>query len=185
MVEVLLILLLIFMIISSVIAVNERSLLSSVVALGASGFALTVIFFLLRAPDVAITQLIAEVLILIVLIRATGVRQDITESQGGRAELFSVFSVIAFIFVFSLFSVIIFYGLPKFGQPFMDVSSKYIEYGLDKTGAANMVSSILLDYRGYDTLGEATVLFAAIVGVLTLLRRKGRKMANERDDEDS
>jgi len=184
-VEFILILLLIFMLLGSVIAVHERSLLSSIVALGAVGFALTIIFFLLRAPDVAITQLIVEVVVLVVLIRATGVRQDITESQGGREELFSVFSVMVFIFVFSLFSVIIFYGLPKFGHPIMEVSSKYIEYGLDKTGAANMVSSILLDFRAYDTLGEAAVLFTAIVGALAILRAKGRKKVNERDDEDS
>jgi len=41
--------------------------------------------------------------------------------------------------------------------------------------AANIVAAIILDYRAYDTLGEATVLFTAVVGVLTVMRRKGVK----------
>ena len=38
-----------------------------------------------------------------------------------------------------------------------------------------MVSSIILDYRAYDTLGEATVLFTAVIGVLTVMRSVGKK----------
>jgi multisubunit Na+/H+ antiporter MnhB subunit len=57
----------------------------------------------------------------------------------------------------------------------MRVASDYIAYGLDRTGAANVVAAIILDFRGYDTLGEATVLFTAVVGVLTVVRRAGRK----------
>ncbi|MEM2715848.1 MAG: hydrogen gas-evolving membrane-bound hydrogenase subunit E, partial [Candidatus Thermoplasmatota archaeon] len=46
-------------------------------------------------------------------------------------------------------------------------------YGAVKeTGADNAVTSVVFDYRGYDTLGEATILFAAIAGVLTLFRRE-------------
>jgi multisubunit Na+/H+ antiporter MnhB subunit len=49
-----------------------------------------------------------------------------------------------------------------------------------ETGAANIVASIVLDYRAYDTMGEVTVLFTAILGALTVLRmsrqtQKGRE----------
>ena len=44
-----------------------------------------------------------------------------------------------------------------------------------RTGAANLVASVILDYRAYDTLGEATILFTAVIGVLTIMRRVGRK----------
>jgi multicomponent Na+:H+ antiporter subunit B len=43
-----------------------------------------------------------------------------------------------------------------------------------KTGAANIVSSVILDFRGYDTLGEATVLFASIIGAAIILRKETR-----------
>jgi multisubunit Na+/H+ antiporter MnhB subunit len=57
----------------------------------------------------------------------------------------------------------------------MLVAKEYIALGLERTGAANVVAAIILDFRGYDTLGEATVLFTAVVGVLTIMRRAGRK----------
>ena len=47
------------------------------------------------------------------------------------------------------------------------------DYGAVKeTGANNVVTSVVFDYRGYDTLGEATVLFTAIAGVMLLFGGK-------------
>lgn len=46
----------------------------------------------------------------------------------------------------------------------------YIEHGVDEVGGTNIVTDIVFDYRGYDTLGEATVLFTAIAGATALLR---------------
>jgi multicomponent Na+:H+ antiporter subunit B len=55
------------------------------------------------------------------------------------------------------------------------MSQAYLELGPERTGSSNMVTGVLLDFRGYDTLGEATILFAAAIGVLTVLRLKGKK----------
>jgi multisubunit Na+/H+ antiporter MnhB subunit len=55
------------------------------------------------------------------------------------------------------------------------MSKAYLDPGAEKTGSANLVTGVIFDYRGYDTLGEATVLFTAVIGVLTVLRLKGRK----------
>jgi multisubunit Na+/H+ antiporter MnhB subunit len=44
----------------------------------------------------------------------------------------------------------------------------------EKTGATNTVTSVVWGYRGYDTLGEATVLFTAVMGVIAVLRTVGR-----------
>ena len=59
----------------------------------------------------------------------------------------------------------------------------YIDKGTEQTGAGNIVTAVLLDYRGYDTLGEATVLFTAVVGAVALLRRKSRRSGGEAPDE--
>lgn len=57
-----------------------------------------------------------------------------------------------------------------------EVSARYIEKGLQETGAINIVSGMILDYRAFDTLGESHVLFVATVTVLILLRMdKGKK----------
>lgn len=46
----------------------------------------------------------------------------------------------------------------------------YITHGVNETGGTNIVTDIVFDYRGYDTLGEATVLFTAIAGAVALMR---------------
>jgi multicomponent Na+:H+ antiporter subunit B len=72
--------------------------------------------------------------------------------------------------------------LPVFGHPIMRVSQTYIDNGLGQTGAANLVSAVILNYRAYDTLGEAVVLFAAVVGALALLRSTGRKRGGVKEE---
>jgi multicomponent Na+:H+ antiporter subunit B len=56
-----------------------------------------------------------------------------------------------------------------------EVSQRYIEQGLQETGAVNIVTGMILDYRAFDTLGESHVLFIATCTVLILLRKEGRK----------
>jgi multisubunit Na+/H+ antiporter MnhB subunit len=65
----------------------------------------------------------------------------------------------------------------------MLVSSHYAEFAVAQTGAVNSVTSIVLDFRGYDTLGEATILFTAVVGVVTVMRARGRKSEGEQFPE--
>lgn len=50
------------------------------------------------------------------------------------------------------------------------VSPRYIEKGHEETGSPNFVTAVLADYRGYDTLGETTVIFTAGVVTVMLLR---------------
>ena len=171
-------LLLIFMIVGAVIAIEAKDLLSSVVAVGAVGFALCLAFLLLKAPDLAITQLVVEILCLIILIRAT-LRKDLPLAIKGR-WYFNTIATLVFIAVFLFFAHIALKELPSFGNPIMAVAKKYLEEGASKTGAVNLVTSVILDFRAYDTLGEATVLFAAVIGVMAVLRRPGRKEIKEK-----
>lgn len=64
--------------------------------------------------------------------------------------------------------------LPPFGNPDNpmnnEVSERYIEDGMQETGAVNIVAGMILDYRAFDTLGESNVLFIAACSVLILLR---------------
>jgi len=127
--------LLVFMVIGSIVAVETKNLLSAVISVSAVGFALSVAFLFMGAPDIAITQLVVEILVLIILIRGT--------------------------------------------IPLMRVSRVYVQTGLPATYAANIVTSVILDFRAYDTLGEATVLFASVLGALALLRKDGKVKRRE------
>jgi len=175
--------LLVFMIIGAIIAIETKDLLSSVVAVGAVGLGLSIVFLILKAPDVAITQLVVEILALIILIRAT-LKKDLPFSASGRWFLNTVITI-CFIIVFLSVATKCFKDLPEFGYPIMRVARVYLEDGLAKTGATNIVSSVILDFRAYDTLGEATILFTAVIGVLALVRRKGRKKLGEKIEEDN
>jgi len=66
-----------------------------------------------------------------------------------------------------------------FGTPKTKVGSRYINEGVKETGAANIVTSVVLSYRGFDTLGEVTVLFIASIGLGAVLRTVGKKTATK------
>jgi multicomponent Na+:H+ antiporter subunit B len=56
-----------------------------------------------------------------------------------------------------------------FGAPKTKVGRYYIEKGIEETGAANIVTSVVVGYRGFDTLGEVTILFIAAIGLGSVL----------------
>ena len=74
------------------------------------------------------------------------------------------------------------FGLPAFSDPQAVINThvvpRYLTDSLRETGVPNVVTSVLASYRGYDTLGETTVVFTAGAGVIALLRR--RRRAEER-----
>jgi multisubunit Na+/H+ antiporter MnhB subunit len=172
-----------FMLIAALVAVSIQGLLSSVISVGAVGMGLCVMFLLLKAPDLAITQLVVEILCLVIMIRAT-IGRGIS-----RVKAYGTFWILfVFIFFSGCFlaaSYLATRQMPLFGQPLMRVADYYVQNSLPQVGAANIVASIILDWRGYDTLGEATVLFTSVLAVLAIMRRKGRKKIDERDESHS
>lgn len=64
-----------------------------------------------------------------------------------------------------------------FGQPPSQMDDYIIQNSQTETGTNNVVTAVLFDYRGFDTLGEATILFTAVTGVVMLFRarKKGER----------
>lgn len=170
------------MIVGAVVAIETRVLLHAVISVGAVGFLLSIVFLFLAAPDLAITQIAVEVITLAVLLRvvARGRNKPVAERRGRAGVLASLTVVL----VFGLFGVRMLTEFPEFGRPVMDrfadaPSSTYLAEGLEKTGAANIVTAVLLDYRAYDTLGEASVLFCAVIGALSILGLRATRREGE------
>jgi len=63
-----------------------------------------------------------------------------------------------------------------------EVSRRYIESGLEETGATNIVAGMILDYRAFDTLGESHVLFTALVCVAMLLQLDRKNTRRDLED---
>ncbi len=171
--------LLIFCIVGSIIAIEARNILASVISVGVVGMGLSILFLFLAAPDIAIVQVVVEIIVLIILIRST-VSIDNTAITEHR-DTFAILSSLIFFGLFLVFGFLAFSGLPVFGDPLMKVSTQYLLNSVAETGASNVVMGILLDYRAYDTLGEATVIFTSILGAFVVLRVKGKKKKEEMD----
>lgn len=185
-VEYLILSLIVFMLVASLIAVEAKDLLSSVIAVGAAGFALSVIFLLVGAPDLAITQVVVEVIALVFLISAIRTRDDTSRQQpADTLRTGAVLMAGGILLAGAFFAVSP--GrrgvVPKLGEPLLagrgkmpaGVSKEYLARSARETGATNVVMGVLLDYRAYDTLGEATVILTSILGVYAILRRVGRR----------
>ncbi len=78
---------------------------------------------------------------------------------------------VAFLFV-SAFLLLGVAQLRPFGEPEVAAMDEYyIQNAQPEIAVNNAVTAVVFDYRGFDTLGEATVLFAAVVGILALFRK--------------
>jgi multicomponent Na+:H+ antiporter subunit B len=89
--------------------------------------------------------------------------------------------ILAFISVI-ITGIILLYGtqdMPEWADPLspasIHVSPRYLERTLEETATPNAVTSVLADYRGYDTLGETTVIFTAGVSCMLILRRRRQR----------
>jgi len=65
--------------------------------------------------------------------------------------------------------------MPEFGSVYGPtvniVYERYVEMGLEDTGALNLVAAVLFSYRSFDTLGEAFVLFTAVIGIMLMMQK--------------
>lgn len=146
-----------------------RDLLAMVMLFGIFSLLSASLFVIMDAVDVAFTEAavgagISTVLALSTLARTN--RKDKTSTHQ---------SVIALILVAITGSALV-YGtldMPAYGDPtspaYRHVAPRYIQRSSQEVGVPNMVTSVLASYRGYDTLGEVTVIFTAGIGVLIVL----------------
>ncbi|HUF94389.1 MAG TPA: DUF4040 domain-containing protein [Candidatus Limnocylindria bacterium] len=165
--------LLLLLILLAVIAVRAADLLAAVVVLGAYGFAMALVWAGLGAVDVAFTEVVVgaganTVLFLAALLRTSRRRSPLPDRLRWVA-LMVVVAVGATLLVVT--APIAPWGDPA-SPPSRHVSPRYITQTVAETGTPNTVTSVLADYRAYDTLIETVVIFSAGVGGWLLLRRR-------------
>jgi len=166
------------MIIGALYAIYARDLLSSVIACGIVGYSLVICFLLLRAPDLAIVQIVVDTITLIIMVAV--VLDTSREERFSRPDTREIMSLVAGILL--LAALLVFFSfsiqsLDQLGKGSLRMAGPYIQGAAQKTGSANLVTGVVFDFRGYDTMGEAVVLVTAVLGVLTILRVKGKKQS--------
>jgi multicomponent Na+:H+ antiporter subunit B len=168
------------------IAINRiRNLFAVIMLFGIFSLLSAGLFVILDAADVAFTEAAVGAGISTVLMLATlALTKDHEEKPPKRGRPCWLPLGVVLVTGSALIYGII--DIPEFGDPQapaqQHVAPRYIEQGMKDTGVPNLVTAVLASYRGFDTLGEVTVIFTAGVGVMLLL---GRGAGRRRDDGDS
>jgi multicomponent Na+:H+ antiporter subunit B len=167
---------LVFMIIGAIYAIHARDLLSAVIACGIVGYGLVICFLLLKAPDLAIVQIVVDTITLIIMVAV--VLDSSREEAFPRLDRTGIVSAVTAVLLMGIllyFFTVSISNLDVPGKSTLRMAGPYIHGATQKTGSANLVTGVVFDFRGYDTMGEAVVLVTAVLGVLTILRLKGKK----------
>jgi multicomponent Na+:H+ antiporter subunit A len=162
--------LVLLLVVAPVAAVMAKTLLQAVVAVGATGYSIGIVFLLFGAPDLAMTQFIIETLTAIIFVlafyRLPRFTQRSTASERRRDAWIAGASG-------ALITALVMISAATQADP--AISSYFVENSLTAAHGRNIVNVILVDFRGIDTLGEITVLAVAAVGVYALLRLRPGK----------
>ena len=183
------IILLILLAVTGIAVIRTRNLFAAVMLAGIYSLVSAGLFVVMDAVDVAFTEAAVGAGVSTVLMLATLARTPRQEKPLSHAPWLPLIVVIV------TGGVLAFAGsdLPHIGDPeapvHQHVAPRYLERSADEIGIPNVVTSVLASYRGFDTLGEVTVVFTAGVGVVMLLgfgglgrRRQDRQRERERRD---
>ncbi len=142
----------------------------SVLALGSVGLLVAVYFAWLSAPDLVLTQLLVEsvtTILLVLVLYFLPKQTQLPEPRGRLARDAGLALLVGGGVAAAVWAVI--------RRPFESISSYHLARSLPDGGGGNVVNVILVDFRGYDTLGEITVLAVAAVGVVALVHAARRR----------
>ena len=148
---------------------------TAVLTLGAVGYGIAVMFVLQGGPDLALTQFLVETLTLVLFVfvlrrlPANFDRHSARLSQGLRLAVALCVGVVVTVAVLVA-------GQARTAPP---ASQAYLDRSLPEGGGSNVVNVVLVDFRGFDTLGEITVLTVAAMGVASLVLIGRRRRASE------
>jgi multicomponent Na+:H+ antiporter subunit B len=166
----------------TVAIVRQRSLFGAVILSSIYSFLMASVLIVLDAVDVAMTEASVGAGVSTVILLAT---LHLIKTTQARPAVLRPLPL----FVSLVVGTVLVWGtlvLPPFGTPeaviHKHVAPRYISDTIKETNVPNVVTSVLADYRGYDTLGETTVIFTAGIGVMLLLRRARRRGSNRERD---
>jgi multicomponent Na+:H+ antiporter subunit B len=170
------IVLLSFMVATALAFVFVRNLFAVVMLSGIFSLTGALLYVLWDAVDVAFTEAAVGAGIATVLGLAT---LALTRVQDEKLSKRSTLGPLLVVLVTGAVLIDSTFDMPDYGDPNAPINRHvapvYLRDSERQTGVPNVVTAVLASYRGYDTLGETTVIFTAACGVLVLLGRSGRR----------
>ncbi|MCL2862517.1 MAG: DUF4040 domain-containing protein [Methanimicrococcus sp.] len=150
-----------------------------ILAASACGLFVALLFAYLKAPDLAMTQLCVETLTTIIFLI---VIMKLWNKEAVRPERRNV-KIRNALIALSCSAVLFFLLMgANLAAPFESFSHYFIDRGVELTGGRNIVNVIVVDFRGYDTLGEISVLAIAALAVYNLIQSR---FATNKEDTDA
>lgn len=151
-----------------------RDVLASIIAFAAYSLGIAVIWLVLRAPDVGLTEAAVGAGVTTVLFLLTIAKTVRPAGDDLFVDVDLTAVGVSGLLVAALASTLP--ALPPIGSASTPVATSrvtayYLENAYPETGVKNAVTAVLAAYRGFDTLGEAVVVFAALIGLLVVLDR--------------
>lgn len=152
--------------VSSITIMFAKSRLTSIILLGAVGYTVALFFVIFRAPDLALTQLVIETVSVALFLLAfyhlpkLGRNEERIRFKLGNAIVSIGVGAIVTLIALSAHS----------NKMFDSIAQYYIENTYKKAGGENMVNVILVDFRGFDTMFEITVLGIAALGIFAMIK---------------
>lgn len=168
--------LIVFVLITAVVTALARDVLSAIIVFGAYSLGMAALYTFYRAPDVAMTEAaisagVTTVLLLLTIAKTSRIEHDVSfESIDWPAAGATGLLGGAIALTLSEFPAVGDPEAPIWANP--DVTQYYIAQTYADTGVENAVMAVLAGYRGFDTFGEAVVVFAAGVACLLVLNRE-------------
>lgn len=167
--------LVVFVVASAFATAFLRDVLGSIIAFSAYSLSIAIIWVFLRAPDVGLTEAAvgAGVMTVLFLVTIAKTARPADERTFERIDYRAAGIALALVAVLST----TLFALPPVGAADSaavsdDVTRYYLDNAYKETEVKNAVTAVLAAYRGFDTLGEATVVYGAGVGLLVVLKKE-------------
>lgn len=155
----------------------SQSRLTAILLNGVLGYSIAIFFVLFRAPDLALTQLVIEtVTTALFLLCFNYLPEWKRESSTVRTKTRNAIIAVSGGLIITLI------GLSVNSGQLFETISVFFENSYELAGGDNIVNAILGDFRAFDTMLEALVLFIAGIGVFTLIRLKAGKGDSRHED---
>jgi multicomponent Na+:H+ antiporter subunit A len=152
--------------VSSVMILFAKSRLTSIILLGSVGYTVALFFVIFRAPDLALTQLVIETVSVALFLLAFYHLPQIRRNE--ERIRFRLTNALISIGVGTIVTLI---ALSAHSSKLKgSIAEYYIENTYKKAGGENMVNVILVDFRGFDTMFEITVLGIAALGIFAMIK---------------
>jgi multicomponent Na+:H+ antiporter subunit B len=169
--------LLVFVLVSAVAVIFLQDLLAAIIAFAAYSLGMALLWLLLRAPDVGLTEAaigagVTTVLFLLTLTKTVRPTEDepLLQRINWPALVIAVVLAGALLLTTPMMPAVGDANAPAYTDE--GVTQYYLENAYEETHIENVVTAVLAAYRGFDTFGEVTVVFAAGISVLVVLREE-------------